>query len=395
MPQATYTAQPKLEIDGQPAAEKLIEDILQISIEESLHLPSMFTIVVQNSKHPGRANQEIWEHAAALGMGKKIKLGFASSATEAMEFQEQKQGWLIVGEITAIETHFTSGSQAPIIVRGYDRSHRLHRGTHNRSFQKMSDANIVKKIIAEVGLSGSTPVARYERGQKITLEAGTIDSTSPAHDYVFQENQTNMEFLRERAARNGYELFIQDDKLHFHKPRKENALSMKWLEDLTSFRVRVSSAEQVREVEVRGWDYKQKQSIVETANQETILTKTEYGKGAKISSEFGSSPKLTVVDQPIHSNKEAKTMADALFHELSDEFVQADAQAQGNPQIRPGRVATLQGMGKYSGEYYITDTHHRFSERVYSTGFSVRGLRGGDLLSLLSPPPDRKLGRIC
>ena len=59
---------------------------------------------------------------------------------------------------------------------------------------------------------------------------------------------------------------------------------------------------------------------------------------------------------------------------------------QGHPSIRPGRGVTLKGMGKYSGKYYITETHHTFSERVYKTAFSVRGLRGGDLLSLLSPP---------
>jgi phage protein D len=386
---ATYVAEPKLTIDGQPASDKLLEDILQISIEESLHLPSMFTIVLQNSKHPGRVNQEMWEHADTLGMGKEVKLGFASSITEASEFEDRKEDWLILGEITAIETHFTSGSQAPIIVRGYDRSHRLHRGTHNRSFQKMSDTDIVKKIIAEVGIQAEG--ATYNEGNIVS--AGSIDSTSPVHDYVFQENQTNMEFLRERAARNGYELFIQDGKLHFHKPRKESGLSMKWLQDLTSFRVRVSSAEQVQSVEVRGWDYKQKRPIVGTANQGTILTSTDHGKGAASSTKFGSSPKLTVVDQPIHSSTEADTMAKALFHELSDEFVQADAQAQGNPQIRPGRVVALEGMGKYSGNYYITETHHLFSERVYSTAFSVRGLRGGDLLSLLSPPARSQAGQ--
>lgn len=385
----TYVAEPQLIIDGRPASNKLLEDILQISIEESLHLPGMFTIVLQNSQHPGRANQEMWEHADTLGMGKEVKIGFANSVTEASEFQVRKQAWLIVGEITAIETHFTSGGQAPIIVRGYDRSHRLHRGTHNRSFQKMSDSDIVKKIIAEVGLQ--TEGATYNDGKLIA--SGSIASTSPVHDYVFQENQTNMEFLRQRAARNGYELYIQDEKLHFHKPRKESALSMKWLQELTSFRVCVSSAEQVREVEVRGWDYKQKQQIVSKSKEESILTKTEHGRGTEISSKFGSFPKLTVVDQPVHSSTEADQMAEALFDELSDEFVQADAQAQGNPQIRPGRVVTLRDMGKYSGEYYITETHHLFRERVYSTAFSVRGLRGGDLLSLLSPPARSRAGQ--
>ena len=52
-----------------------------------------------------------------------------------------------------METHFTSGSQAPIIIRGYDISHRLHRGRYNRSFLNITDADIVKKITGEVGIS--------------------------------------------------------------------------------------------------------------------------------------------------------------------------------------------------------------------------------------------------
>ncbi|MBW4518349.1 MAG: VgrG-related protein [Scytolyngbya sp. HA4215-MV1] len=381
MPQFTYASEPHLEIDGQPATEKLLEDVLQISIEESLHLPSMFTIVVKNAAFPGQTNKptlspggrnEEWEHAALFEIGKSIRIGFTNSATEANEFDEQEKKWLLSGEITAIETHFTSGSQAPMIIRGYDSSHRLHRGSHNRSFQNMTDTDIVSTIVREVGIS-----------------TGTLDQSGNPHDYIFQENQTNMEFLRERAARNGFELFVQDAKLHFRKPKQDEALELTWLKELTSFQVRVTSAEQVNEVEVRGWDYKQQKAIVATCSRSIILTETQYGKGQKTSSVFQgkpTSPKLIVVDQPIYNQQEADKMAQALFNELSDEFVHADARAQGHPAIRPGRVVTLKGMGKYSGKYYITETHHIFSERIYTTAFSVRGLRGGDLFSLLSPP---------
>ena len=68
-----------------------------------------------------------------------------------------------------------------------------------------------------------------------------------AHDYAFQENQTNMEFLRQRADRIGFELFLQDGKLNFRKPKADSKkLILKWLTDLHSFRVRVTSAEQVK-----------------------------------------------------------------------------------------------------------------------------------------------------
>lgn len=372
-PASTYTAEPELEIDGQAAPAELLEDILQISIEESLHLPSMFTLVLRNAAYSGRSQDQLWQHENRFAIGKSIRIGMKNSATQSSEFSGQEKDWLISGEITALETHFTAGSQAPMIIRGYDCSHRLYRGCHNRSFQNMTDTDILKKIIQEVGIT-----------------VGSLEDSRVPHDYVFQENQTNMEFLRERAARNGFELFVRNGKLYFRQPKQDQSLNLTWLKELTSFQVRVSSAEQVGAVEVRGWDYKQKRAIVATCSRNNSLTQTQHGNGSRTSSIFQGqpdAPKLIVVDQPTATNREAENMAKALFSELGDEFVHADAQAEGHPAIRPGCVVTLQGqeMGKYSGQYYITETHHIFSERVYKTAFSVRGLRGGSLLSLLKP----------
>jgi uncharacterized protein involved in type VI secretion and phage assembly len=368
----TYTAETQIELDGKAIDQKVIEDILQIAVEESLHLPSMFTMVISNSQAPGRSAQTMWEHSDLFKIGKPIKIGFSSNVTHAPEFQDQKKDWLIDGEITGIETHFTAGAQAPIIIRGYDYSHRLHRGRYNRSFQNMTDSDIVEKIAKENNIKGK----------------GTIDPSGEPHEYVFQENQTNMEFLRERAARIGFELFVQSGEMHFRKPKQNQLLELTWLKELTSFQVRVSSAEQVKNVEVRGWDYKNKRSIIGTCAKQNIITKTEHGQGHLTSSVFQgqpSSPKLIVVDQPISTVKEAERMAEALFNEVSDEYIHADGRAQGNPQLRPGRVVKLKNMNQYSGEYYITETRHIYSERIYGTHFSMRGLRGGDLVSLLTP----------
>jgi uncharacterized protein involved in type VI secretion and phage assembly len=97
-------------------------------------------------------------------------------------------------------------------------------------------------------------------------------------------------------------------------------------------------------------------------------------------------PTVYVVDQPISTPKEADAIAQALFDELGGQFVYADAHAEGNPNIRPGRTVILEELGKHSGSYYVTETRHTYFERVYTTEFTVRGLRGGDLLTTLSPP---------
>jgi hypothetical protein len=235
----------------------------------------------------------------------------------------------------------------------------------------MSDTDILKKVIGEVGIS-----------------SGTIDSSGSPHDYVFQENQTNMEFLRERATRNGFELFVQDGKLNFRKPKAGSTLELKWLRDIHSFRVRVSSSEQVSAVEVRGWDYKQKKAIVSKANSAKVLTSTQYQEGKKTSSAFNGKPSkatMIVVDKPVFSSKEADTIAQSLCNELGGEFVQADAVAEGNPDIRTGKVVQFADMGKYSGKYYITEVRHLYQDGIYTTEFSVRGLRADDISTTVAP----------
>ena len=58
--------------------------------------------------------------------------------------------------------------------------------------------------------------------EEVSIKIGKIDPSGVVHDYIFQSNQTNMEFLRERATRIGFELFVRDGKLNFRKPKAEN-----------------------------------------------------------------------------------------------------------------------------------------------------------------------------
>ena len=362
----------KISINGADAGKEFSEDILQVSVEESIHLPSMCLVTLNNSYHPGRIKQDKpWENDSLLKIGNTIDVTLESSTTE--KFNEPNQDKIFSGEITGIECHFNEQSQAPIVIRAYDISHRLHRGRHNRSFQNMTDSDIVKKIVAEMGIA-----------------TGDIANSGVPHEYLFQENQTNMEFLRERAFRLGFELYIKDSKLNFCPPKDRGKLDLIWLEDINSFRVRVSSAEQVDSVEVRGWDYQKKRSIVAKAQKEKILTKNKNGSGKEVSGKFKSTPKVTVVNRPVFTNAEATKIAQGLYDRLAGEYICADARGEGNTDIQVGKIVKLSKMGKYDGDYYVTETRHLYDRRIYTTNFTVRGLRGGNLLNLISPSQNLK-----
>ncbi|MEM7758578.1 MAG: VgrG-related protein [Cyanobacteria bacterium P01_A01_bin.40] len=363
-----FVASCSVNIDGSAASEEFKNDLLQVCVEESLHLPGMFTLVINNPYAPGDTETDAWQYQDLIKIGTQIEIGFEASTDN--EDEDTVECMIIAGEITAIETHFTGSSQAPILVRGYDLAHRLHRGKHNRSFQDVTDSDLVCKIAEEVG-----------------IELNIVDASPHYYPYVFQQNQTNMQFLRHRAARIGFELYVQDGKLNFCQPQGGEELSLTWMEDLNSFRVRVTTAEQVNSVEVRSWDYARKQTIVETANDEDqVVTETNIGTGkdSSVSFEAHNYPsKMLIVDRPVNDNEEAKAIAEALFNEIEGEFIYADAKAIGNPELRVGKVVTLTDMGDYDGKYYVTETRHLFSQGKYHTEFAVRGLRGGNLLQTL------------
>jgi Phage protein D len=73
-------------------------------------------------------------------------------------------------------------------------------------------------------------------------------------DYVMQHNQSDFEFLGERARRIGYELVVKDKTLSF-RPRKSDGSPVLTLHrdvELLDFNARLTTMSQVEKVSVQG-----------------------------------------------------------------------------------------------------------------------------------------------
>ena len=351
-----------MHIDGAEASKEVMDQLLDCVIENSLHLPDVCTIRI----HHGEAGKQgmyqfIDSPMFAVGKSMKITGGEGPSGNST----------LFEGEITGVELDLAAHGVPTIVVRCFDKSHRLHRGRYSRSFQQMTDSDIVKKVGGEAGF---------------TVEA---DSTSEVHDWVMQNNQTNWEFLQERAARNGFRLFVRDgNKLCFKKVQDEGRAkhTVEWGKELRSFRPRVSATPQVKEVEVRGWDPKKKQVIVGKAQTAQGVPKVQQDKqgGAVASRAFGDA-KVVVVDRPVHSEGEAKAIAQSLCDEIGGSFLEAEGLCYGVPQMRAEDMIKLDNVGqRFSGEYLITSCQHTYTPAEgYATTFTISGKKPQTLLSVL------------
>ncbi|MGD0003994.1 MAG: VgrG-related protein [Anaerolineaceae bacterium] len=352
MPGNTDISHLSIKIDGAPASEDVSGHLTDAVIDHSLHLPSMFTLRLHNPNMK-------WLDDETFREGKKIEIEAGDPPVK-----------LLSGRIAALEPELDQASPA-LIVRGYDLSHILYRGRKRRSFNNVTDADLARTLAQESG-----------------LRPGQIDDPPGApYDYVYQNNQTNAEFLLERARRLGFEFYVEEDALHFHKPAPTGqAVTLAWGETLRNFRARLSTAEQVNEVEVRGWDPDKKTKIEGRATTGNGAPQIGIPQpGADIAKNTWGEAKIAIVNQFVRSPSEADTLAQAALDELASSFVEAEGVCDGNPAVVPGKQVQIQGVGnRFNGQYYVTQAIHEWNkDQGMFTRFVVSGLRDHNILSIV------------
>lgn len=350
-----------IKLGGADASPTFMRDLEYVKVENSLHLPDVATLVL----HDPALN---WIDDANLEPGKTIKISAQAGSGEELLFD---------GEIIEIEPEFSPETQR-LVVRAFDRLHRLMRGRQVRSFVNVTDGDIIQKIAQEVGLRTK------------------LGPTAQVHEYVLQANETNLTFLQRRAAALGYLLYVDGETLHCAAPESSGtAVELNWGSTLLEFRPRMTTVGQVNDVTVRGWDPKAKREVVSTAQDAKIVPKVGVGTsgGAMAKKAFNLEAHYLVANGPVRMQKEADLLAQATADRLGGRFIEADGRAAGNPSLIAGVQAKLVSVGnRFSGTYYVTGTTHVYDTKEgYQTDFTVSGLHPLTLLSMIvpeqEPPP--------
>ncbi|AFY37041.1 hypothetical protein Lepto7376_0630 [[Leptolyngbya] sp. PCC 7376] len=334
--------------------KSLESDVLSINVSEDIDAISMFDVTLESWNESKQELTWIESKFFELGNEVEIQMGF-----------ETKLKTVFIGQITGLEPEFNSTDNPKLVVRGHDRRHLLLRGKKTKSFAKMSDAAIAKKIAETHGL---TPKV-VETKPKITLES------------VLQHNQTDFEFLQDRARRIGYELMVEGKELHFrpHANDEKAVLKLSAKKDLLDFSPRLSTMTQLPQVEVRGWSMMEKKAVMGVANASkepskmggkalgVDQTKKAFGKSV----EKGSH---TVVTSPVSTKAEADLLAIGQLKDMAIAYITAEGTIQGLGDLRAGKTIEITDAGtKFSGLYYLTSVQHSFSEdNGYATKFTAR-----------------------
>ena len=336
-------------INGTSLSPEAATHVVAVSIDEDLGLPSMFAVELAGSDDQGEDIPWVDDtNLFSVGNAIQLKLGYAGQ-TDA----------LFVGEITGLEPEFGVERLPNLVVRGFDRLHRLQRGRKTRTFTQQKDSDLASQIANEAGL---TP---------------DVKDSSVTHEYVVQANQTDLEFLRMRASRINYEVGV-DDKTLLFKPARNGESAIFTLapsDGLLEFRPRLTSLGQANEVSVRGWSVKDKDKVIgqsRTGDEVSKMAGQKTGP-ANAASAFGGAVQVLSA-WPVTSQAEADQIAKARLNDLALDYITGEGICYGRTDVRGGVVIDIQGIGKrFSGSYYITGVSHRYtSRRGYFTHFAVR-----------------------
>ena len=314
----------KVTIGGRTFSQDSSDGLEHLVIED--HVDMVEHMTVRLAGNEGQPNWEI-----NIGDTVEAKLG----AGEVVLFK---------GEVTGLEPSWTVDGLMNLTVRCLDNAHRLARGRKTRFFESKKDSDVAQTVGAESGLS---------------VEA---DATEETHDYILQRNESNLAFLKRLAARNNYQLAVDEGKLIFKKAALSGSpTKLEMGKNLRSMRMGFNTMEQVTKVIVRGWDIRKKEEIVGTATTGDIETIGGGSLGASVASKFGEHTAY-ITDVPVASQSMANEVAKAEMNRLARQFAKGSATVDGNDGLRAGTVVEFSGLNpNHNGKFYIISTRHIIS----------------------------------
>jgi len=224
----------KVLLDGNELPIEEMVDVLEVTVSDYVTGASWFCVNM-NNWHSDRQDFKYSD-------GPRFKEGAKLEVTLGYDGRIVS---LIKGEVTTLEPEFNQDEAPTLKVQGYDSLHRFRRGRKTKSYVQLKDSDIASQIASSLGLSAQ------------------VEDTQVTHEYLLQDNQTDIDFLLERARRIRYELVIENGTMQFRKAAndKGEVVSLEYGLTLRSFYPRLSTASQVSEVLVQGWDPKTKKAI--------------------------------------------------------------------------------------------------------------------------------------
>ncbi len=364
MTEPFYAPRFEILLSGVTLAADLTEQVVSLTVETDLDLAGTFSLTVRNPD-----NRLLDSALLDIGKNVEIHLGYGPDLFPAF-----------LGEIASVEPSFPTDGSPVIMVIGYDKSFRLRRNrpeptTHTSS----TDALIAARIAVENGL---IPV---------------VDPT-PSLPKDIPQNESDFAFLKSRAEKYHFDVYVEWDRLHFQFPRPQHAARvLEWGRNLSSFNARISGAGLAGLQVVRGYNQELAQAVYAAALAADLDTDNVVERlGGTAMDLLGSLVSEGIREHTVSNPLDAADVAQSLLADLLEGMYEGEGSCVGLPDLTAGAFVEIRGVGKrFSGTYRARKVTHRLDSSGLRTDFAITQRGHSSLIGLLRnqtvevPAPNR------
>jgi phage protein D len=335
----TYATDPVFSVGGQRVAD-LARDCLALSVvEDTTGLRCCEAQFLANAPREQRS-QDVVEYLD----GRTIDFGSSLSVSLGPPDDEQV---VFAGKVSALEVVFDEAEAPHVAVCAEDELMSLRMTRRSAAYSQVSDADIAEQIASQHGLRAD------------------VDAQGPTYDAVLQLDESDLGFLRKRAALIGAEVWVTGSTLHFATRDKRSGPSITLTpgRTLLTAALRADLAHQRSEVLVSGYDAQNRDVIDESASSSLVQAEVSGGRiGPDVLDQaLGRSSDQWTGLTPMTTG-EAHSWAGAQLLCRARRFVTVRGTTVGTPTMQVGARLRLDGVGAaFEGDgYYVTRVQQRW-----------------------------------
>ena len=362
MPHETFT----LKVNDEEIDE-LYHDLIRLEVELAGELASMFRLHLQLVQQADGTWPYVDDERLDVWKPVTIEAGFGDESEE-----------LLRGYITHLLPHFDPDpATCTLEVWGMDSSVLMDREEKLKDWPDKRDSDIASEIFGQYGL------------------AAEVEDTTVVHDQAVStiiQRESDIQFLRRLARRNGYECYVQGESGYFRPPQLDATpqplLAAHFGDETTLLRFDIE-VDALAPVNVAAAQLDRTSKEVVEAQSEASQQSALGASDAASLLGSGIDPALVILDRVAATGaEEMAALTQGLYH-AAEWFVtgegEIDATEYGHV-LMPHQTVTIKGIGeRYSGVYYVTHVTHVLTPASYVQRFRTQR-------NALMPTGDEKFG---
>ena len=332
-------------IDGESVGIDVVRNVLEIDVDERVNAHAVAQLLVNNWIPSERTVRFSDDGPFQPGASIEIRAGYHSELRSVFS-----------GIVTGLEASFTASSIPTLTVDARSKSILLAAGVRARSFENVSDVDVVARIASDHGLSAEVDEAL-------------------SYETLFEPTRTDWERVVARATRYGWVAYVRDDVLRLGPPAPaEEPITLTHGKNLLEIRLREDLRNRTDPVTINVWDPTGQESLESesSADSEGPDTGSRPTLTAAIA-ELTSDRVDTVAGSPASGDQAAadllsagRARVEALHH------INGRGATVGVPDLRIDSWVRIEAGGqRLGGTHYVSQVRHRIGRGGYTTEFTL------------------------